>query len=461
MPTQEDTLDPKIIVLSFQRNATQSTWSFLNNCGLKGLHHITQRKSSHSFKGYSIEEIKEDIEHYESEFEHFSDAPYFVMYEHFDKKYPNSKFILITRDKNDWLESFKKLMLTEGAADPVSFACYQEYIKDLSSYDMLLLEDNVLIAMYEKHNSDVIEYFKDTDSLLVMDINDPDKKNKIGYFLNISPNENFGHIDYINESLNKKYVLDNYLGYLAFPEYDNCISSYIESHGIWEAKEFQWLVDNIKEGDVCLNIGANVGYFSTLMSKLVKESGKVYAIEPNIEFEKYIKENANLSGFNNLEVFMCAAGDKNEKIDLFINSENSGDNRVFNPEIITNQSHDEILNVKNVITVDMYRVDDLIQDRKINIVLIDSQGWDYKVIRGMHEIIKSSKPKILTQFVPKWVKDIGDDPESVLEEYISLGYEIHCPGLGLNFSLSPIEVLSAIEKSGIWFANLYLHPKTF
>jgi hypothetical protein len=190
-------LNSKIVILSFQRNATQSVWSFLNKCGLEGLHHINCRKESYNFKGYSLEKIKEEIQQYESEFTHFSDAPYFLMYKYFDEKYPNSKFILITRDDNDWLESFKKLWSKEGLADPVSFACYQEYIEKLSSNNILSLTDDELLSMYKTHNEKVIDYFKNKENLLVMDINDSQKKEKISSFLNISPKHNFNNIDYV------------------------------------------------------------------------------------------------------------------------------------------------------------------------------------------------------------------------------------------------------------------------
>jgi hypothetical protein len=190
-------LDSKIIILSFQRNATQSMHSFLKSCGLEGIHHINSRKQSYCFEGYSLKKIQEEIQQYEPEFKHFSDAPYFLMYEYFDKKYPNSKFILVTRDKYDWLKSFKELLLKEIVADPVSFACYQEYMENITPYNIVNSTDDELLKMYEKHNNDVVEYFKDKNNLFIIDINDLQKKEKISNFLNILPNTNFENIDYI------------------------------------------------------------------------------------------------------------------------------------------------------------------------------------------------------------------------------------------------------------------------
>jgi hypothetical protein len=202
MCIEENLLDSKIIILSFQRNATQSVWSFLNSYGLKGIHHINGKINSSNFKGCSLHKIKKEIEQYEKEFTHFSDAPYFLMYKHFDEKYPNSKFILITRDKNEWLKSFKKLWLKEGPADPVSFACYQHYIEDITSYNILDLSDEELVNMYSRHNNDVVEYFKNKHNLLVIDIHDVQKKEKITSFLNILPKNDFNNVDYIR-SLHK------------------------------------------------------------------------------------------------------------------------------------------------------------------------------------------------------------------------------------------------------------------
>jgi len=76
-------------------------------------------------------------------------------------------------------------------------------------------------------------------------------------------------------------VIDNQLGEIIFPAGDNVMAPTIHRDGAWEENEINWLKENVSPGDHCLNIGANVGYFSIWLGKLVSESGRVTAFEPN------------------------------------------------------------------------------------------------------------------------------------------------------------------------------------
>ena len=51
-------------------------------------------------------------------------------------------------------------------------------------------------------------------------------------------------------------------------------------YGFWEANLTNFFINFLKEGDVFIDIGAHVGYYSVLASDLVGASGKVYAFEP-------------------------------------------------------------------------------------------------------------------------------------------------------------------------------------
>ncbi len=201
--------DKKVVVLSFQRNATQSTQQFLNSNGFPGIHHITERVDTSIYQNKNIYQIQKHTSIYENEYVSFSDAPYFLMYEYFYKKYPNSKFILITRDENEWLKSFKKHSEKGIPCDIVSFECYRHYLKGIKRdiNNMIYnVSDNDLLYMYTKHNLDILKYFNKIESLIHLDINDPYKSYKLCKFLNIDHKSVFNKIDYLEniKGINEK-----------------------------------------------------------------------------------------------------------------------------------------------------------------------------------------------------------------------------------------------------------------
>jgi FkbM family methyltransferase len=194
------------------------------------------------------------------------------------------------------------------------------------------------------------------------------------------------------------------------------------------------------------------------MARLTGESGSVFAFEPNPEVARCFKKNVSTRGLKNINFKQIAIGDKNGFKTLYLNRRNYGDSRTFNPmrtivggDYMTHgfdaRLHRRIVPIR--------KIDDLIQSR-IDVALIDTQGFDHLVIRGMRQSIKKSQPRILTEFVPGWISDLGENPISVLEEYQSYGYTICSDDLQLSDNASPQEILSRIQSSGTFFANLSL-----
>jgi len=72
-------------------------------------------------------------------------------------------------------------------------------------------------------------------------------------------------------------------------------------------------LDNIQNGDVVFDVGANVGEYSLLASKKVGNDGKVICIEPNPLALQELSANIELNYFTNLEILNCAVGKKTGK----------------------------------------------------------------------------------------------------------------------------------------------------
>ena len=188
--------------------------------------------------------------------------------------------------------------------------------------------------------------------------------------------------------------------------------------GVYEKSETKFLKDICLEGKKVIDIGANVGYYSALTSDAVGPEGIVLAIEPDPESFKYLLKTIQASKFKNIRPFLKAASDHNDILPLFISKDNRGDNRLYQ----TNQKRDYI-NVKTI------RLDDLIIENEIDqidLIKIDVQGYEPKVIRGMQKIITSSKKIILlTEFWPKGIIDAGENPYEFLEMLRNFGFLLY------------------------------------
>ncbi len=68
---------------------------------------------------------------------------------------------------------------------------------------------------------------------------------------------------------------------LALVPNDEGISTELALFNVHEPLTTKILKTNLKTGMVCLDIGSNIGYFVSLESNIVGDSGKIYAIEPS------------------------------------------------------------------------------------------------------------------------------------------------------------------------------------
>jgi hypothetical protein len=96
-------------------------------------------------------------------FDAFEDNPWPVLYRELDERFPGSKFILTRRPADAWIRSqVKDFAITET---PMRRWIYGENAGCPEG------NEDIYIARYERHNREVLEYFRDRpDDLLVMDI---------------------------------------------------------------------------------------------------------------------------------------------------------------------------------------------------------------------------------------------------------------------------------------------------
>jgi len=147
----------------------------------------------------------------------------------------------------------------------------------------------------------------------------------------------------------------------------------------------------LKEGDVVLDIGANIGYYVLLESKLVGDLGKVYAIEPVSSNIKALKRNLKLNDRENIEIFHLAVNGKDGKSQIYISD--SCNLSAMERSLVTG-------NIIGVEEVDVVTVDSFLKDKNIpDLIRMDVEGYECNIIRGMAKTLQENT-KILMELHP-------------------------------------------------------------
>lgn len=95
------------------------------------------------------------------------------------------------------------------------------------------------------------------------------------------------------------------------------IQATITHLGAWEPRATKAFGRIITPGDTVIDVGANIGYYSLLFSKLVGDQGRVIAIDALESLAGVIRHHAELNGRNNIEVVTAAVTDFDGSIDMY------------------------------------------------------------------------------------------------------------------------------------------------
>ena len=179
--------------------------------------------------------------------------------------------------------------------------------------------------------------------------------------------------------------LGDFLYKNAFPVY-NFIYPYFKRKQ--DKVDIALMQQHIKKGDIVLDIGANIGFYTKILSDLVGDSGKVYAFEPDKTNFSHLMNNAR--HLKNVVFHNKAVNDKTGTITLYHSNLLNVDHKTYATENYTSKTE-----------IDCVAIDDVVLDKKVDFIKIDIQGFEYFAFQGMQEIFKQNNElKIITEFYP-------------------------------------------------------------
>lgn len=162
---------------------------------------------------------------------------------------------------------------------------------------------------------------------------------------------------------------------------DQIISTRLREQGIWETYETELTLQLVKQCDVYVDVGANIGYYSLIASRLVGDNGKVISYEPDTSNFALLSRNIAHNHCNNVQLTNAALYDQDGAGQLFISPDNLGDHRIYpSPEQRDSQS---ITLYNGAQHVSQY-------SEHIDFIKIDTQGAEFFVVNGLMPLIEKN-----------------------------------------------------------------------
>ena len=147
--------------------------------------------------------------------------------------------------------------------------------------------------------------------------------------------------------------------------------------GFWEAWITRLMIGYIKPGFVCVDVGANVGYFTLVMAELTGDGGRVIAYEPEPDTFDLLVRNVKANGFTDrVRCREVACGATKGQDMLHVSRRISGGSTVGVPlpEGYGARPH----------PIDIVRLDEDIQGR-VDFIKCDAEGFDSLVFMGAEQ----------------------------------------------------------------------------
>jgi len=183
---------------------------------------------------------------------------------------------------------------------------------------------------------------------------------------------------------------------------------------VYERTETQFFKSVCKPGMTFVDVGANIGLYTALALPRIGSTGRVVALEPDRESFEYLRKTVIANHAHNVTCVRKGAADYSGVMQLFISENNRGDNRLYDNELSTG-SYD----------VDVTPLDLLLKElgiTTVDLVKIDVQGFEGRVLRGMRETIaRSPNLTILMEFWPHGLQCAQPNPAELLTDLEDMG----------------------------------------
>ncbi len=171
---------------------------------------------------------------------------------------------------------------------------------------------------------------------------------------------------------------------------------------------------------VFIDVGANLGIYTLVASKLVGRAGRVIAIEPSVQSFPALQKNIAVNRLTNVLPLSVALAEKTAKTWLH-HGINPGQNS-FGKDPSCNGVGEEVVTE----TLDSVLLQASVDH--VDLIKMDVEGAEELVLRGASRVVTSERPVIIFEFNPEAAQRLGLSPSGAWNLIEALNYEFFMVG---------------------------------
>jgi len=185
--------------------------------------------------------------------------------------------------------------------------------------------------------------------------------------------------------------------------------------GIWEPNLTRYVLDQLREGDVFIDVGANIGYFSILAGKAVGNSGSVVAIEALPQTFDRLRLNLELNETRNCRSIGVAAWNTPGEISLFAKAGRPDGTSTAIRAWAERWGNQQEFRVPSAPLASLLTADEISRAR---IIKIDVEGAEWRVLESMCGMMPQCRPDL--EVIVELTKDGLEAEDKTCDDVVAL-----------------------------------------
>ncbi|MDA8324071.1 MAG: FkbM family methyltransferase [Actinomycetota bacterium] len=203
-------------------------------------------------------------------------------------------------------------------------------------------------------------------------------------------------------------------------------------HGQYESYESDLFRSAIVPGTTVIDVGANIGYYSLIASRLVGEGGRVVSFEPHPEIFGLLTANRERNSAENVIPLNLALSDRTGATRLYLSPIDHGKHSLSasNASGVKSRLGQDTgaRSAAMSVWVPVMRLDDVLSEvglPGVSVMKIDVEGAEQLVLGGAGSLLGTAAPlTLLMEYWPDGIARLGGDPDGLLAMLEDAGFRI-------------------------------------
>jgi FkbM family methyltransferase len=213
-----------------------------------------------------------------------------------------------------------------------------------------------------------------------------------------------------------KSVVRTWPGFQMELELNDWVDQHIWATGAYEDTTSDAISCLLRPGDCAIDLGANIGYFTLLMSKCVGKTGCIWSFEPAPSVRQRLLRNLKLNKTENVIVREEAVSNADGATLFFSGEQNHSGIGSLRPLSVGAINYQ----------VKTCRLDSCLPQSLIpQLIKIDVEGAEFFAIEGMLSLLGKHHPDLVVEMSGKFLAELGKSSLELFELLQGLGYQMY------------------------------------